>query len=73
LAENETTTKVEDQKPEGTPEGENSEELISLENLDSILAEEDPEFAKSISEIGPDDPSLAVVIEEVDLEYHLEE
>lgn len=73
MAENETTTKVEDQKPEGAPEGENSEKLISLESLDSMLAEEDPEFAKSLSEIGPDDPSLGVVIEEADLEYHLED
>ncbi|MGE5085398.1 MAG: flagellar basal body-associated protein FliL [Bacillota bacterium] len=73
MAENETTTKVQDQTPEGAPEGDNSEELLSLDNLDSILAEEDPEFAKSISEIGPDDPSLSVVIEEADLEYHLED
>lgn len=30
------------------------DELISLEDLDRILEEEDPEFAKSVSEIGKD-------------------
>lgn len=60
MAENESTTKVEDQNQENSPE-ENSEELLSLDNLDSILAEEDPEFAKSLGEIGPIDPNAAEI------------
>lgn len=71
MTDNETTTKVEDENKNGAPE-ENSEELLSLDNLDSILAEEDPEFAKSLSEIGSDD-SVGVEIynEGLGLEYTL--
>ncbi|MBO9667338.1 MAG: flagellar basal body-associated FliL family protein [Bdellovibrio sp.] len=46
---------------------------MSLDSLDSVLAEEDPEFAKSLAEIGPDDPANTVVIEESELEYRLED
>ncbi|QDK36796.1 flagellar basal body-associated FliL family protein [Bdellovibrio sp. NC01] len=59
MAENESTTKVEDHNKENSPE-ETSEELLSLDNLDSILAEEDPEFAKSLGEIGPIDPNSQI-------------
>ncbi|UYL09004.1 flagellar basal body-associated FliL family protein [Bdellovibrio sp. SKB1291214] len=72
MADNENTTKVESANPEGTPEEESSEDLLSLESLDSILEKEDPEFAKSLSSIGPDDPSNPIAIEESDLEYRLE-
>ncbi|WP_413575667.1 flagellar basal body-associated protein FliL [Bdellovibrio sp. HCB290] len=71
MADNENTTKVESQKPEGAPEEESSEELLSLDSLDSILEKEDPEFAKSLQSIGPDDPTNPIVIEESDLEYKL--
>ncbi|WP_413582457.1 flagellar basal body-associated protein FliL [Bdellovibrio sp. HCB288] len=71
MADNENKTKVEAQKPEGAPEEESSEELLSLDSLDSILEKEDPEFAKSLQTIGPDDPSNPIVIEESDLEYKL--
>ncbi|WP_413558465.1 flagellar basal body-associated protein FliL [Bdellovibrio sp. HCB209] len=73
MADNENTTKVESQKPEGTPEEESSEDLLSLESLDSILEKEDPDFAKSLEAIGPDDPSNPIVIEESDLEYKVED
>ncbi len=73
MAENENTTKVESQKPDGSPEEESSEELLSLEALDSMLEKEDPEFAKSLQNIGPDDPSNPIVIEESDLEYKVED
>lgn len=72
MADEENTTKVESQNPEGIPEEESSEDLLSLESLDSILEKEDPEFAKSLSNIGPDDPSNPIAIEESDLEYRLE-
>lgn len=73
MAEKENPTKVESQKPEDSPEEESSEELLSLESLDSILEKEDPEFAKSLTSIGPDDPSNPIVIEESDLEYKIED
>jgi flagellar basal body-associated protein FliL len=72
LADNENTTKVESQNPDGTPEEESSEDLLSLESLDSILEKEDPEFTKGLGNISPDDLSNPVVIEESDLVYRLE-
>jgi flagellar basal body-associated protein FliL len=48
------------------------EELLSLENLDDMLAEVDPDFAKSLAEIGPDDSSIGEIYNEgVGLEYTL--
>lgn len=75
MAENEpNSTKVEDQTQEQNQESaESSEEnLLSLESLDNILAEEDPEFSKSLSEIGPDDPvTMQIYDEGLALEYTL--
>lgn len=53
MVDNESTTKVGEGKKDGIPE-EESADLLSLESLDSIIATEDPEFAKSLDEIGPD-------------------
>lgn len=72
MAEQENTTKVEEEVKEGTPEGE-TEDVMSLESLDAALAEEDPEFAQSLSLIGPDVEGASLYEEGVELEYTLEE
>ncbi len=73
MTDNESTTKVEDQNKDAAPE-ENSEELLSLDNLDSILAEEDPEFANSLNEIGPDEAiDVDIYNESLGLEYTLDD
>lgn len=41
--------------------------LLSLENLDQVLADEDPDFSEALVDIGPDDPS-AMYIYDPDLE-----
>ncbi|MBV2167938.1 MAG: flagellar basal body-associated FliL family protein [Bdellovibrio sp.] len=70
MVDNEGTTKVEEEKKEGAPEGE-AEELLSLESLDSIISSEDPEFADSLTQIGHDEP-IEIYNEGLDLEYTLE-
>lgn len=78
LAENESSTKVESQKaatPENQEAGhaeESAEELLSLDDLDGMIASEDPEFAESLNSIGPDDPSSDIYIEGIEPEYTLE-
>ncbi|WP_374021226.1 flagellar basal body-associated FliL family protein [Bdellovibrio bacteriovorus] len=72
MADKESTTKVEEEKKDGAPEGE-AEDVLSLESLDEIIANEDPEFAKGLIDIGPDDPSNTIYEEGVELEYTLEE
>ncbi|MFS4459641.1 flagellar basal body-associated FliL family protein [Bdellovibrio sp. HCB2-146] len=77
MAENETTTKVEPSKEEAEKANgaeEAAEGSLSLEDLDNIIADEDPEFAQSLSSIGPDDPAANAEIysEELELEYTLE-
>nr|BFD58570.1 hypothetical protein CKG001_06770 [Bdellovibrio sp. CKG001] len=73
LAEQENTTKVEEEIKDGAAEGD-GEDLMSLESLDSVLAEEDPEFAKSLNEIGPDVEGAGEIYEEgLELEYTLAE
>lgn len=73
MAEQENTTKVEEEIKDGAPEGE-AEDLMSLESLDSALAEADPEFAQSLNEIGPDEAGGALIYEEgIELEYTLAE
>lgn len=86
MAENESTTKVgnkensvgnsqaENSDVASDTSAENSEELLSLENLDSILAEEDPEFAKSLGDIGRDEVGAVEIYNEgLSLEYTLED
>lgn len=69
MVDNETATKVEEHE---APAGE-SEEILSMESLDSLIADEDPEFAQSLNEIGPDDPGdIDIYNESLDLEYTLE-
>lgn len=71
MVDNESTTKVEDEKKDGAPEAE-SEELLSLESLDSIIADADPEFSQALNEIGPDDPTNVEIYNEgLELEYTL--
>ncbi|WII73471.1 flagellar basal body-associated FliL family protein [Bdellovibrio sp. 22V] len=71
MAENEDTTKVEEEKKDGAPE-EASEDLLSLESLDEAIASEDPDFANSLNEIGPDDPAnVEIYAEGSELEYTL--
>lgn len=72
LAEKDIPTKVEENEnaPDASAEG---EELLSLESLDSILAEEDPEFARSLSEIGPDGEAIEIYDEGSELKYALED
>lgn len=68
MVDNESPTKVENEK-DGSPE-EDSEEMLSLESLDSIIAEEDPDFAKSLNEIGPDENiDIEIYNEGLELEY----
>lgn len=77
MADSENTTKEQaSQAPEDLQD--NSEELdgdvLSLESLDAILAEEDPEFLKSLQTIGPDNPNHNKIYEEgVELEYEYAE
>lgn len=72
MAEKDIPTKVEDNEkaPDAAAEG---EELLSLESLDSILAEEDPEFASSLNEIGPDGEAVEIYDEGSELKYALED
>ncbi|MNJ92532.1 flagellar basal body-associated protein FliL [compost metagenome] len=70
----ENPTKVEDQNPEQENESSevSDESLLSLDSLDDILAEADPEFSKSLNEIGPDDPAAVEIYDEgLELEYKL--
>ncbi len=80
MAKVEDTTKVEATKETDTAQsGANqnvdgeSEDLLSLESLDNLIAEDDPEFANSLEAIGPDDGSIDVFEEGLDLEYTLEQ
>lgn len=68
MADNESPTKVENETS-GKPE-EESEELLSMESLDSIIANEDPDFAKSLEEIGPVE-NIEIYNESLQLEYTL--
>lgn len=71
MVDNESTTKVEEEKKDGAPEGE-AEDVLSLESLDSIIADADPEFSKSLDEIGPDDSiNVEIYNEGLELEYTL--
>lgn len=68
MADNESPTKVEEEK-EGSAEAE-AEELLSLESLDELIASEDPDFASSLSGIGPDE-NIEIYNEGLQLEYTL--
>lgn len=68
MADNESPTKVENETS-GKPE-EESEELLSMESLDSIIANEDPDFAKSLEEIGPVE-NIEIYNESLQIEYTL--
>lgn len=69
MVDNETTTKVEKQKaPLGA-----SDEVLSMESLDSIIADEDPEFAQSLKDIGLEESHDVDLYDDgIDLEYTLE-
>lgn len=62
----EPSTKVGDENTEAQAQAEDAS-LLSLESLDDVLMEADPEFASGLIEIGPDDPS-AMYIYDPDLE-----
>ncbi len=70
MAESENTTKVEEELKD-IADGE-GEDLLSLESLDSVLAEADPEFAKALNEIGPDE-GLSIYEEGLELQFTLED
>jgi flagellar basal body-associated protein FliL len=70
LVDKENTTKAEEQAAD---ENENIEGALSLEELDSVIAADDPDFAKSLHNIGPDDPNNAIYEEGVELQYKLED
>lgn len=73
MAENENPTKVEETAATDTP-GEEQEELLSLESLDSAIEEADPEFSKSLGEIHPDDLAPGDIYNEgLETEYTLAE
>lgn len=73
MTDNDSTTKV-DKKNQNKSVEEEMDELLSLDNLDAVLAEEDPEFAKSLKEINFDS-SVKVEIYKESLvhEYTLED
>lgn len=69
MADKETATKVEEHN---APVAE-SDELLSLESLDSMIAQADPEFAKSLEEIGPDEvQNLDLDSDSLEVDYTLE-
>ncbi|NUN04746.1 MAG: flagellar basal body-associated FliL family protein [Bdellovibrio sp.] len=73
MAENENPTKVEEIAATDVP-GEEQEELLSLESLDSAIAEADPEFSKALDEIQPDDLApIEIYNEGLETEYTLAE
>lgn len=66
----ENTTKAEESKAESTEDVEGG---LSLEDLDSAIAQEDPDFAASLNGIGPDDPNYVIYDESLELEYRIED
>jgi flagellar basal body-associated protein FliL len=72
LAEKESSTKVES-NPESGHADESAEELLSLEDLDGMIAQEDPDFVNSLVNIGPDDPNSDIYQEGVESEFTLED
>ena len=70
MADTENTTKGEDTSSESA---EDIEGGLSLDDLDSAIAQEDPEFAASLQNIGPDDPKHVIYEEGVELEYRPED
>lgn len=67
-----TTTKVESTTDEDGIE--ESEDLLSLESLDSIISEEDPDFSASLDAIGPaEELSASIYDEGLAFEYTLDE
>lgn len=67
-----TTTKVESATDEDGFE--ESEDLLSLESLDSLIAEEDPDFSASLEAIGPaEELSASIYDEGLAFEYTLDE
>ena len=86
MADNETTTKVEEKeasstagKPEGTAadltssaSGEAAEDLMSLDDLDSVIAQTDPEFLNSLGSIGPE-IDQEIYAEGADLQFSLQD
>ncbi|MGZ3772413.1 MAG: flagellar basal body-associated FliL family protein [Pseudobdellovibrionaceae bacterium] len=71
MAEDVSSTKVE-KINSGEEQETQSDELLSLESLDSIIASEDPEFAKSLDGIGPDE-NVEIYNESLQAEYTLED
>ena len=79
MAENDNTTKAEEQKKpaEGVDasaeqDAESSEGLLDLDSLDEVLKKEDPEFAKSLENIGPDS-GIEIYNEALETEYKPED
>jgi flagellar basal body-associated protein FliL len=70
LAEKESSTKVES-NPEAAHAEESAEDLLSLEDLDGMIAQEDPDFVNSLVNIGPDDPNSDIYQEGVESEFTL--
>lgn len=70
MADTENTTKGEETTSESPEDIEGS---LSLDDLDSAIAQEDPEFAASLQNIGPDDPKHVIYEEGVELEYRPED
>jgi Flagellar basal body-associated protein len=68
--EKENPTKV--QTGDATAAEESEAELMSLDNLDSVIAEADPEFAEALNDIGPND-GMGIFNEGVGLEYTLDD
>lgn len=72
---NKNSTKVEgESKPAETATSSNEDEgLLSLEDLDSIISEDDPEFTAGLGTIGPNEEFNANIGDGFDLEYTLKD
>lgn len=69
MAEDTTKTKVESDEVSA----EDTNDLLSLESLDEAIASSDPEFAESISTIGPDEfVNIDISLDALDEEYSIE-
>lgn len=70
MADPENTTNGEKEVSESAEDLEGS---LSLDDLDSVIAQEDPDFAAGLAAIGPDDPNHVLYEEGLELEYRPED
>lgn len=71
MAENKTETKdtTKDQQQAGTEAGADGEVLFSVEEMEALINQVDPEFATTTGAIGPNEEMIGVSGDEFDLAY----